>query len=172
MSKPIIFIIQESVPQIKKLIRNHDQFLAQRLRVLLECKKHEHIGISKRDLSKNTGYNHNSVQKWRKMYIHGGLEALLSHNKTGFKPSSFTEYEHELLSTKLHDAQNGLIGYKELQRWVESEMSKVVNYKTIYGYVRLNFGTKIKVARKSHVKKDDEAVEVFKKTSIKSARKR
>jgi ABC-type taurine transport system substrate-binding protein len=33
------------------------------------------------------------------------------------------------------------------------------------------FGTSIKVARKSHIKKDPEAVEAFKKTSRKSAAK-
>ena len=171
MSKPIIFTIAESVAEIKKLIKSHNQFLSQRLRVLLECKLHEQTGISKRDLSKNTGFNHNSVQKWRKMYVEGGLESLLHHNKTGFKPSSFTKAEHELLKAKLHDKQNGLVGYKELQGWVETEMNKVVKYKTIYAYVRSNFDTKIKVARKSHVKKDVEAVEAFKKTSIKSVRK-
>jgi hypothetical protein len=45
----------------------------------------------------------------------------------------------------------------------------MVKYKTLYSYVRLNFDTKIKVARKSHVKKDEQAVEDFKKTSVKSA---
>ncbi len=169
MSKPIIFTIQESQPEIKKLMKSHQPFLSQRLRVLLECKKHEQTGISKRSLSENTGYCHSSVQKWRQLYISGGLRALLSHNKNGFKPSSFSEAEHQLLKTKLHDTQNGLVGYKELQGWIESELNKVVKYKTIYSYVRLNFDTKIKVARKSHVKKDEQAVEAFKKTSVKSA---
>jgi transposase len=103
MSKPIIFPIAESVAEIKKLIKSHNQFLSQRLRVLLECKLHEQTGISKRDLSENTGFNHNSAEKWRKMYVEGGLEALLHHNKTGFKPPSFTKAEHELLKAKLHD---------------------------------------------------------------------
>jgi len=169
MSKPIIFIIKESLPEIKNLIKRHDPFLAQRLKVLLECKKHEQTGISKRSLSESTGYCHNSVQKWRQMYITGGLESLLSHNKTGFKPSSFSEAEHQLLSAKLHDTQNGLAGYKELQMWIESELNKEVKYKTLYSYVRLNFDSKIKVARKSHVKKDEQAVEAFKKTLVKSA---
>lgn len=171
MSKPIIFTIKESAQEIKKLIKSYNPFIAQRLKVLLECKKHEQIGISKRDLSKNTGYNHNSVQKWRKMYIDGGIEALLSHNKIGFKPSSFTEPEYELLKEMLHNTENGLIGYKELQNWIELKMDKTIKYKTLYSFVRLHFGTKIKVARKSHVKKDAEAVEAFKKTSVKSAKK-
>ena len=83
------------------------------------------------------------------MYIDGGLEALLHHRKNGFKPSSLTEGEHELLKAKLHDEQNGLAGYNELLGWVESEMNKVVKHKTIYAYVRSNFDTKIKVARKA-----------------------
>jgi len=103
------------------------------------------------------------------MYIEGGLIFLLSHNKIGFKPSSFSEAEYEQLKEKLHNTENGLVGYKELQIWIEKEMNKVLKYKTIYSFVRSNFGTKIKVARKSHVKKDVAAVETFKKTSIKSA---
>lgn len=171
MSKPIIFTICETLPELKKLIKSHEPFLAQRLIVLLECKKHEQTGISKRSLSENTGYCHSSVQKWRQMYIRGGLEALLSHNKTGFKPSSFSEAEHQLLKAKLYDTENGLVGYKELQRWVACELNKEVKYKTIYSYVRSNFNTKIKVARKSHEKKDIDAVDAFKKTSVKSAPK-
>lgn len=167
MSQPIIFTIKESIPELKKLIKMHDQFLSQRLKVLLECKKHEQTGISKRELAKNTGYNHNSVQKWRNLYIEGGLTALLSHNKIGFKPSSFSEDEYSQLKDKLNDTKNGLVGYKELQKWLETEMNKVMNYKTIYSFVRSHFGTKIKVARKSHVKKDAKAVEAFKKTSVK-----
>ena len=33
------------------------------------------------------------------------------------------------------------------------------------------FGSKIKVVRKNHIKKDAQAVESFKKTSVKNARK-
>lgn len=166
MSKPVIFKINESIPEIKKLIKNHNPFLAQRLIVLLECKKHESTGISKRELSENTSFNHNSVNKWRKMYIVGGLENLLQHNKKGFKPSSFNELEYQQLEDKLNNSENGLVGYKELQRWIETEMNKNIKYKTIYSFVRIHFGTKIKVARKSHVKKEDEKVEAFKKTSV------
>ncbi len=166
MSKPIIFSIKESIADIKKLIKSHNLFMSQRLRVLIECKKHELTGISKRELSENTGYNHNSVQKWRRMYIDGGIEVLLSHNKKGFKPSSFTASEYEILKNKLNESENGLVGYKELQEWVETTMGIKIKYKTLYSFVRTHFGTKIKVARKSHVKKNSESLEAFKKTSV------
>ena len=171
MSKAITFHIKESIPEIKKLIKSHEPFLAQRLRVLLECKKHEEYGISKRALALNTGYCEDSVYHWRKRYIEGGLGLLLSHERKCNKPSSFTASEHQRLSDKLHETENGLNGYKELQQWIETEIGKEVKYKTVYAYAKKNFGTKIKVARKSHVKKDNQAVEVFKKSSVTTAQK-
>jgi len=41
-----------------------------------------------------------------------------------------------------------------------------VNYKTFHGFVVRKFDAKIKIARKVHAKKDPEAVDAFKKTSV------
>jgi hypothetical protein len=46
-----------------------------------------------------------------------------------------------------------------------------MKYITLLKYAERHFGSKIKVARKSHVKKDDLRVESFKKTLVKSAKK-
>jgi hypothetical protein len=46
-----------------------------------------------------------------------------------------------------------------------------MKYITLVKYAERHFGSKIKVARKSHVKKDEEAVVAFKKTSLKNVRK-
>jgi hypothetical protein len=43
-----------------------------------------------------------------------------------------------------------------------------INYQTINSYVKRHFKAKLKVTRKSHIKKDEKAVESFKKTSGKS----
>ena len=59
----------------------------------------------------------------------------------------------------------GLAGYVELQEWIEKEFKKELKYNTILKYAIKNFGSKVKVARKSHVKKDGESVITFKKTS-------
>jgi transposase len=57
----------------------------------------------------------------------------------------------------------------ELKRWIEEQFNKEVKYNTLLKYSIKNFGSKVKTARKSHVKKDEQAVESFKKTSVKSA---
>ena len=45
-----------------------------------------------------------------------------------------------------------------------------MSYKTLHGYVVRKYKAKIKVARKSHIKKDVQAVEALKKTSNRSVK--
>jgi transposase len=139
--------------------------------MLIEIKKIEGQGISKRELAELIGVNHNSIQTWRQMYLTGGISELCSHKKTGFKPSVFDKEEHNAIKEKLHDPVNGLRGYKELLAWIENDLSKEVKYNTLLKYCIRNFSSSVKVARKSHINKDPLAVEAFKKTSNESVKK-
>ncbi|MEO6845245.1 MAG: hypothetical protein ABI184_08730 [Ginsengibacter sp.] len=78
---------------------------------------------------------------------------------------------HKQIEKKLKDPRNGIRGYTELLEWVNKELSAGMKYITLVKYTQRNFGSKIKVARKSHVKKDDLLVDTFKKTLVKGARK-
>lgn len=170
MASTIIFKIKETEAELKALMKKQIPFLAQRVRVILECKKYEATGISKNELAAAAGVNHNSANTWRKLYVQGGIKALLIHKKTGYKPGSFTAEEKSAIAAKLNDATNAVRGYVELRQWIKDELGKDIKYKTTYGFVKRNFGSKIKVARKSHIKKDVNAVASFKKTSIRSAK--
>lgn len=172
MANPIVFCVKESVAEIKKLIRKSNPFFVPRLNVLLECKKNETTGISKLRLAEKTGVDPNSVQKWRHLYIKGGITVLLSHKKKGNRPSVFTKEDHKKIEEKLNDAKNSVRGFVELQRWIKDNLSKEVNYKTLHRYVKFHFKAKVKVARKSHIKKDVKQEEAFKKTSVQSAEKK
>jgi transposase len=145
-------------------------FIGQRLRVLLILKKNEKTGISKRQVAILAGVDPNSVQKWRTLYINSGIEGLMTHNKIGFKPSVFTQEEHKKLEEKLNDPQNSLQGYVELKDWLEKETGKIFHYNTFLYYCIKKFKSSIKVARKSHAKKDKKQGETFKKTSVESAK--
>ena len=74
-----------------------------------------------------------------------------------------SQEEHERIGTKLNDPTNGLRGYVELQEWIRQEFDKSIKYNTLLKYCGRNFGSKSKVARKSHTKKDLQAVEAKKK---------
>jgi transposase len=164
-------IIKETEIEIKKLLKKSTPFIGQRLRVLLILKQNEEKGISKREAAKLAGVDPNSVQNWRALYNDSGIEGLMKHQKTGFKPSVFSTIEHQKLQEKLNDSQNGLQGYVELKAWLEKESGKVFNYNTLLYYCIRNFKSSVKVARKSHVKKDETQVNTFKKTLDESAKK-
>jgi len=67
MAKPLIISVKESVEELKKFIRMaKTPTKKNRLRILVELKNAGDKGISKRDLSKKTKLNHNTVQIWRK----------------------------------------------------------------------------------------------------------
>jgi transposase len=172
MAFPLQITVKETIPALRKLQRTHGELIGKRLLMLIEIKKHEKTGISKRELSRITGINHNSIVKWRKLYNLSGIEPLLKHGRVGgFKKSVVSKEEHKKIAMKLNDPENGIRGYTELLEWVNKELSKDMKYITLLKYAERHFGTKIKVARKSHVKKDEEAIATFKKTSLKNARK-
>ena len=171
MAHAKIFVIKESEKEINKLLKQSIPFIGQRLRVLLIMKQNETTGISRREVAKLAGVDPNSVQNWRKLYLTEGIEGLMKHQKTGFKPSVFTPIEHDMLEAKLNNTENGIQGYVELKDWIEKETGKEFNYNTLLFYCIRNFKSSVKVARKSHVNKDENKVDVFKKTSDKSVKK-
>ena len=171
MASPKLIIVKETLSELKALLKNASPLIGPRLRMLIEIKKNDKAGISKRNIAKLVGVDPNSVQTWRTLYVNGGLKALQRHNKKGFKPSVFTPEEHQSIEKKLKDPTNGLRGYTELLTWAEHEFKKQIKYNTLMKYCIKNFGSKIKVARKSHINKDPEAVIAFKKTLVKSVSK-
>jgi transposase len=171
MSAPKTFKIKESESELKKLMKSNQPMIAKRLHALLLFKRHQDIGISKRLVAAEIGVNHNSVQTWRSLYIDGGIKLLMAHSNTGYKPSKITSKQEESLKKQLNNPLNGMVGFVELLDWFNKTFETSINYKTFHGFVVRKFNAKIKTARKSHIKKDDQAVEAFKKTSNRSVKK-
>lgn len=171
MSAPKSFIIKESIEDIKKLQKASITLISKRLHALLLFKQNEKSGISKREVAQAIGVNHNSVQTWRSLYISGGIELLMNHSKIGYKPSVITSEQKQAIKEQMYNSENGFVGFIELLAWFNQEFNTQTNYKTFHGFVVRNFKAKIKTARKVHVKKDIEAVALFKKTSVKNAKK-
>lgn len=171
MSFPKQIVIKETLSELRKLQKASIPMIATRIKVLIEFKKNETGGISKRVVADTVGVNHNSVQAWRTLYRQGGIAAVVKHERKEGRPSAITAQEHQLIEKKLNDPTNGLRGYVELLSWVEMEFNKTIKYNTLLKYSMRHFGSKVKVARKSHVKKDEAAVQAFKKTSVRVAKK-
>lgn len=171
MSSPKTFRIKESESEIKKLMKSSPAMIAKRLQALLVFKRNQDSGMSKRVVADEIGVNHNSVQAWRSLYIAGGIKMLISHSNTGYKPSKITQEQEQALKKQLNDPHNGMVGFIELLAWFNKTFQTDINYKTFHGFVVRKFNAKIKVARKTHIKKDAQAVAAFKKISNRSAKK-
>jgi len=172
MAKALYVKVLECRKTLKSLLKSAKPWARPRLIMLLEMQKAGEVGITKEMLMQRVGVCGQSINNWRKAYRDGGLAQLLSHKKIGFKPSVFSSYEKVQLGNLVNNPKNGIVGYIELQRWVKEQFDKEVKYITILKYMQHNFQTKIKVARKSHIKKDIQMVEDLKKTSDKNVLKR
>lgn len=168
MSHPLNIIVTESISELRSLLKYAIPMMQPRIKMLMEIKKARAAGISKRQLMENIGVCSQSVHNWRTAYREGGIDALLHNGRQGKvgRGSVFSQDEHCSLEKKLKDPQNGLVGYVELREWFHNEFNKEVKYNTLLKYSARHFGSSVKVARKSHVKKEEKAVETFKKTSL------
>jgi transposase len=153
--------ITESATDLKKIQKQQPGYLAIRIQMLLVMKtKDIH---SKRDLSEALGVSANTIQSWKTMYSTGGLGDLLSYSRGGHKKAIIFGATEKKILAKLSNAHDAPRSFKELQQWVDQHLIKGINYHTLNKHVKRKFKAKIKVVRKSHVLKDEQAVSAFKK---------
>lgn len=166
MGKAKEIIVKETEQELKILLKKQPIHLKNRIQMLLVLNKSE-VPLGKEALAKILHINHNTAQKWRTKYSKEGINGLLYDGRGGFKPSIISRELHEAIEKRLHSPKDAFTSYVDLIGWItENYMPEGINYQTINSYVKRNFGAKIKVARKSHIKKDETAVNSFKKTSL------
>ncbi len=67
------------------------------------------------------------------------------------------------IGERITDVKTTITSYVELKLLLEDEFKQEIDYGALYSHCRRNYKSKLKVARKSHHKKDDKAKELFKK---------
>jgi transposase len=164
MGRKSKLVVQESELELKKLIskqikdKNKD-----RLKSLLFIKTNKFE--TRELLSLHLGYHIRTMEKWLAKYKEGGLKDMLIPNYLERKSNIVTSEMHKGLSNRVHDSENGFSSYVEAQNWVEQEFGVKMNYHWLREYMIKRFKTKIKQPRKSHVKKNEQAIEAFLKTT-------
>lgn len=157
--------VTESELELKKVMRQVPIHKKNRIQMLLILKKSQK-SMSKTELATILKVNHNTAQKWRKAYFEKGIDGLLFDGRIGFKQSIINREIHQAIEQRLTTPKDAFTSYVDLINWiVENYIPGGINYHTVNKYVKRHFGAKLKVSRKSHVNKDPNAVESFKKTS-------
>lgn len=167
MTNALSITVKESLKELKILLKKSAPHHSSKIRMLIEIKKSD-IALSKYDLADKVGVNQNSIQTWRTKYKNDGINSLLKDGRIGFKPSIINPVAHKKIKLKLNAPEAAFTSYKQLHQWVEKHLIEGINYNSLRHYVKKHFGAKLKVPRKSHIRKDKEAVATFKKSSSES----
>lgn len=160
MAKALTVIVKESVKELKSIQRQKPSYYS-RIQMLLLIKEGKYT--TKDLLAEVLQVSTQSVHIWRTKYNAGGIEKLLE-DKRGGKPAKITNDAYQQLSNRLNSSKEGFKTYIEIQTWLKENFGLEMKYQALNKYVKRKFGAKPKVARKSHVNKDDSAEALFKKT--------
>ena len=164
MGRRANIVIKESLKELKRMYKKElNPKLKLRLKSLIYTKENKYK--TQAILATHLGIDYSTLKRWFKLYREKGLDSYLSIQSGGNKPSIVTQEIHQKLEEKLNDSSNPLKGYWEAQLWINTNFSLDMKYNTVRTYLIRHFKTKIKVPRKSHYKKDEQAIEAFFKTS-------
>jgi len=164
MAKVIDIQVLESEKELISLRNSSSNFVKRdRIKFLLLLKK----GKCKytKDLASKTGLSRKTIYNWLKNYREGGLEKLCKNNKGGNNTPLLNQATIKEIEILLNDPYNTIISYVELLSILQERHQPELTYGALYKHCRIKHGSKLKVARKSHHKKDPQAVEAFKKNT-------
>lgn len=168
MAKQIDIEIRESLEDLKTQLAKQPTILRRsRVKALLLIKSGKVVYT--RDLAKKLKYERRTIYNWLKTYQGEGLSGLLRVNSGGNNSSALSVAVKQGVKEKLSQVDTDITGYVELLDWVQRTYGENIKYNTLYAYCRNVLKSRLKVARKSHYKKDPEATEVFKKNCLKSS---
>lgn len=161
MSGVLKIEIIESVETLKSLLKQEkNPQKRERIQALYWLKTNlvESIG----HLSSLNGKHRTTVSRWLRSYRKGGLSQLLDIYKTSGRKTIIPPKIQQALINELQEKE-GFSSYKEIQMWLYTVHDLEVSYKVVHDTVRYRLQAKLKVPRRSNIKKDAEAEVEFKK---------
>jgi transposase len=115
-------------------------------------------------IAKKLGRTEKTIRDWLKRYTSEGFEALIAVNSGGNNTRTLSDKVIALIEQNVTDSNTTITSYVELQLLLEEQTQESIAYGALYSHCRRKFKTKLKVARKSHYKKDPNAEAFFKNT--------
>ena len=102
-----------------------------------------------------------TLNKWVNWYREGGIEGLASRpvGAEGGKEPRFSPQDWERFRAEL--AKGTWRTARDVQRWLRESLGLKISHKEVYRHLG-KLGARLKVGRRSHVKKDPAAAEAFK----------
>lgn len=162
-SKKTIEVL-ESIEELHNKLKSSKDFQVQkRIQCLILLKKNRFAKRTR--LADHLCIGYSTLKRWLSDYRENGLTGYLHLGSANGRPTVISEEIHQALERKVNDSIDSFRSYQEAYLWVQKEFGVEINYQTLRGHMVRNMGTKLKVPRKSHYKKDEQAIEAFLKTT-------
>lgn len=117
---------------------------------------------TRKELVKLTRKHEATITRWLNLYRKGGLNQLLEIKKAPGKSALISGKPLEALQEKLSEP-TGFNSYGEVQTWLQQKYGIRAAYQTVHKTVKYKLGAKLKTPRPSHIKKNEQAEQHFKK---------
>jgi transposase len=107
---------------------------------------------TRRQVAYLLGVHRDTVGRWLAAYATGGILQMLMIAKAPGKARLLSPEVQQLLRQRLAHPE-GFASYKAIWQWLRQEYGLAIAYKTVHKFVRYTLRAKLKVPRKSHIKK-------------------
>ncbi len=152
--------MNKRIPEIKdnldelqsRLQKEKDSDRKQRIHMLVLLKSGQ--ARTKKDVAKRLAVHRNTIRDWLIKYETNGIDGLLEIKPLG-QPKGQRSLTDDVLSSlkqRLEDP-SGFGRYIELKSWLTETHGVSIEYHTLYRIVHYEQKAKLKVPRRSHIKK-------------------
>jgi transposase len=143
--------IHETPTELKALLADeHDAQKHQRLQALYLLQTRQ--ARTRRQVARLLGVHRDTVGRWLSSYASGGLAQMLTIAKAPGKAPLLSPTMQHALRDRLTQP-HGFVSYKAIWQWLRQEYGLAIAYQTVHKFVRYTLRAKLKVPRKSHIKK-------------------
>jgi transposase len=143
--------IHETPAELKALLTEaRDAQKHQRLQALYLLQTQQ--ARTRRQVARLLGVNRDTVGRWLAAYASGGLPQMLTIAKAPGKVPLLSPAMQQALRDRLSQP-HGFASYKAIWQWLRQAYGVPLAYKTVHKFVRYTLRAKLKVPRKSHIKK-------------------
>jgi transposase len=150
MKKPLP-AINETPEALQRLLHSEgDAQKYQRVQALYLLQTRQ--ARTRRQVARVLGVSRNTVGRWLAAYEAGGVTRMLTIAKPPGKAPLLSPAMRQALHQRLAQP-DGFASYKAIWQWLQHEYGLSIAYKTVHKLVRYRLHGKLKVPRKSHIKK-------------------
>jgi len=156
--------IREDIKELQTVLKKQTMYKnVNRIQALIYIK--ENRFSTRLELSSHLGITKRCLENWLSSYRKGGINQMLISGKRNRTSNLISKEIHEALKKRVMNSNEGFSSYVEAKSWIASTYGLELKYNTVREHLIRHFKTKIKQPRKSHVKKDKQAVAAFLKTT-------